>query len=480
MTNTAAGKLWDKDSRLDQIVERFTVGDDRSYDRKLLKADAVASLAHASMLAAIDVLSAADLAVLREGLCEAIEEIEAGRFLIHDDEEDGHTALERFLTDRAGDAGKRIHAGRSRNDQVIAALRLYSREWLLDFRAEVVELAAALLDFAESWDKTPMVGRTHMQPAMPSTVGLWAAAFAEELIDDADLVVCAYRRNNKNPLGAAAGYGVPMPLDRQMVARTLGFAAVQNNVLYVNNSRGMVEAQVVEAAGRVCATLARLAQDLMLFSLPELGYFQLPEELTTGSSIMPQKRNPDVLELVRAKTSFVNSQAASIRAIVLHLPSGYNRDLQQTKGPFLTALQEAADIVTVMRLVMSRLSVNEQRLEAGCTSEILAADRAYELVAQGIPFRDAYRQVGAELRTSGITLPLERADFVAAAMVKDYPGAPGNLSLDDSFRAVEALRSAVDADRAAVVRALTELAGPSGSRLTWPPEGGSRSGDRIA
>lgn len=485
MRRTGAPKLWDKGGHLDRTVELFTVGDDRSHDRKLLKADAVASLAHANMLGAIGVLTAADLTALREALQQAIEEIDADEFRIGDDEEDSHSALERFLTDQVGEAGKRIHAGRSRNDQVIAALRLYTREWLLDFRAEVAELVAALIEFADNHARTPMAGRTHMQPAMPSTVGLWSAAFAEELVDDADLLACAYRRNDHSPLGAAAGYGVPLPLDRRMVATALGFAGVQNNVLYVNNSRGVVEAQVVGAAGRVCGTLARLAQDLMLFTLPEFGYFALPDGLTTGSSIMPQKRNPDLLELVRAKAAFVDGQAAAIRSITLHLPSGYNRDLQQTKGPFLTALEAAEGSVAVMRLAMSRLSVDERRLLSGCQRDLLAADRVYELVTQGMTFRDAYRQVGADLRTACDSTvrdraPLTRAEVLAAAMAKDYPGAPGNLGLDATWKDVEALRDAVIADRAAVTGALTELAGPSAARLIARLPDGSQSPDAGA
>ena len=471
-------KLWDKGGHLDPAVERFTVGDDRIHDRKLLKADAVASLAHAAMLAAIGILSAAELAALREALQEALAEIDAGRFRIGDDEEDGHSALERFLTGRVGEAGKKIHTGRSRNDQVIGALRLYTREWLLDFRAQIAELVGTLLDFAAAHARTPMAGRTHMQPAMPSTVGLWAAAFAEGLIDDADLVACAGRRNDRNPLGAAAGDGVPLPLDRGKVAAALGFAGVQNNVLYVNTSRGAVEAQVAEAAGRVCATLARMAQDLLIFTLPELGYFRLPEELTTGSSIMPQKRNPDLLELVRAKAAFVDGQAATIRSITQHLPSGYHRDLQQTKGPFLAALEEAAGCVTVMRLTVSRLTVDERRLRDGCTPELLATDRAYELVAQGMPFRDAYRQVGAELREAGEGACPQDDAALAAALAKDYPGAPGNLALDDVRGALLELRNAVDGDRSAVTRALVRLAGPAAERLT--DSGRAGAGGEVA
>ena len=472
-------KLWDKGGRLDPVVERFTVGDDRRHDRKLLKADAVASLAHADMLGAIGVLAAGELAALREALQEALAEIDAGRLRIEDDQEDGHSALERFLTRRAGGAGKKIHTGRSRNDQVIAALRLYTREWLLDFRAAVAGLAGALLDFAGDHERTPMAGRTHMQPAMPSTVGLWAAAFAEALIDDADLIACAYRRNDRSPLGAAAGYGAPLPVDRAMVAAALGFAGVQNNVLYVNTSRGALEAQVVEAAGRVCGTLARLAADLLLFTMPEIGYFRLPEELTTGSSIMPQKRNPDILELVRAKAAFVDGQAAVIRSIVHHLPSGYHRDLQQTKGPFLNALEEAAGSVTVMRLAVPRLAVDHGRLRAGCTPELMATDRAYALVAQGVAFRDAYRQIGAELSTAGSGGRLHDGAALDAALAKDYPGAPGNLALDGARRELRQVRGAVERDRAAVTGALVRLAGPAAARLTGarPAENGPEAAD---
>ena len=417
-------KLWEKTYSLDALLEAFTVGDDPALDARLVNADCVASMAHAAMLASIGVLSNADRDAVTRELAAIIALNDAGGFTISRSDEDAHTAIENHLVRTVGDAGKRIHTGRSRNDQVLAALRLWSREYLLAIGKSCLSLASRLLDFAEKNSRVPMPGRTHMQVAMPSSVGLWAAAFAEELLDDLALAKSAFSILDCCPLGSAAGYGVPLALDRELVADLLGFARVQNNVLYASNSRGKFESIVLEAAEQVALTLSRMAQDLMLFSLPEFGYFTLPQELCTGLSIMPQKKNPDGLELVRARSASISAAASAVKSVVHALPSGYNRDLQETKGPFFRASESALGCVRIMDLTVEKLVVNVERLREAFTPALFAADRALELVATGVPFRDAYRRVSASLES------LVAQDPVDAIARKVSTGAPGNLRLD--------------------------------------------------
>jgi len=447
------GKLWQKLIPAHKLVERFTVWDNHLLDRHLVAADCAASIAHAQMLAAIGILKPEEVAALKEALLGIIRRSERGKFSVPREEEDCHTAIENELTRTLGEAGKKIHTGRSRNDQIIAALRLYTRDFLLEFRGAVLGLVSTLIAFAGRHAEVPMPGRTHMQIAMPSSVGLWAGAYAEELLDDLRLVQTAYDLNNTSPLGSAASYGVPLPLDREMVCRALGFGRVQNNVLYVNNSRGKMEAIVLEAVEQVMLTLSKLAQDLILFSMPEFGYFGLPEEYCTGSSIMPQKRNPDALELVRARTATVSACAAQIKSIIRALPSGYNGDFQETKAPFLGGLSTGLACVRVMDLVLEKLSVNEEKLLAGFIPEIFATDRALELVSRGVPFRDAYREVGLHLER------LRGLDPREALKAKSYPGTTGNLGLELSEARLEELKSELEGERKRVRKAVASLTG---------------------
>ncbi len=448
-------KLWDKGEaiRMDELVERFTVGQDYLLDQELVNADCLASMAHAAMLEKIGILSPAERSGLQEGLAEIVRRNLAGKFLIQPREEDCHTAIENFLVARLGEAGKKIHTGRSRNDQVIAALRLYGRAFLLEFQEAALGLVSTLLGFARRYERVPMPGRTHLQLAMPSSVGLWAAAWAEGLLDDLLLAGAAYELNDACPLGSAASYGVALPLDREMVASLLAFSRVQNNVLAANHSRGKTESVILDAVEQVMLTLSRLAQDLILFSLPEFGYFGLPEELCAGSSIMPQKRNPDLLELVRARAAAVSARGAQIKSILRAMPSGYNRDLQETKGPFLEGAALGLASVQVVDLLMGRLEVNEQRLVAGFRPEIYAADRALELAAEGVPFRDAYRRVAAELQD------LQDRDPREAIARKTHTGAPGNLRLEVAAGRLASLRQANSDRRARVEPRLKALAG---------------------
>ena len=507
MTSSSGGKLWDKSEPLDALIERFTVGDDYRLDSALVAADCVASLAHATMLAAIDVLTAGDLEDLRGGLLAALEQAEAGTFVIERADEDGHTALERFLT-RHTAAGARIHTGRSRNDQVMAALRLYGRDALAALQGLVLDLVDALLGFAAEHELCSMPGRTHTQIAMPSTLGLWAAAFAEELLDDLALLDTCYRLTNRSPLGSAAGYGAPLPLDREQVAALLGCDGPVHNVLAAANSRGKLEAVTLDALDQVAMSLSRLAQDLILFSLPELGYVALPVELCTGSSIMPHKRNPDGLELVRARAATVSGLAGAVKGIVRNLPSGYHRDLQETKRPYLQALETVAGQLSVMRLTVDRLQVHEEALARALTPELFATDGAFALVQGGMAFRDAYRaaagatggaagagvagsapdrgdlraqaaasawRTGAGSEGDGQERDGLRAQAERALELRTSTGTAGNLDLPGCRRRSAAERRRVDGEAARTGAALARLAGRPvqvcGSAWLAPREG---------
>jgi argininosuccinate lyase len=446
-------KLWDKGYALDKLIEEFTVGDDPLLDQRLVAADCIASMAHAKMLTRIKILTPEEYEALRKELAGIVQQNREGKFSIRREDEDCHTAIENRLIRSAGEGGKKIHTGRSRNDQVIAAVRLYTRSFLLEFQAAVLDLVQVLLGFAERHKNLPMPGRTHLQAAMPSSVGLWAGAWLEELLDDLRLVDTAYSLNNSCPLGSAASYGVPLPLDREMVAELLAFDRVQNNVLYVNNSRGKFESIVLDAVEQVVLTLSKLAQDLILFSLPEFGYFRLPDELFAGSSIMPQKKNPCMLELLRAKAATISSCSAQVKSIIRALPSGYNRDFQETKAPFLRGLDLALISVRVMQEVMKKLEPDAERLREGFTPDIYATDRALELVARGMPFREAYRSVGTDLGA------LEKGDPEEAIRRRSYTGTSGNLQLDSAAKQLEKRRDQLASRKQGIEAKIEALAG---------------------
>jgi len=433
-------KLWDKGYSVDAEIERFTVGEDHRLDRALVRADVLGSMAHAQMLAAVGILSAEERDRLLEGLRAVLADFEAGTFTIRPEQEDVHTAVEEVLTERLGDLGKKIHTGRSRNDQVLLDLRLWGKEQLHALAARAVALVRALAAFARAHEFVPMPGRTHTQVAMPSSLGLWAGAWAEALLDDLELVKAAHTLTDQSPLGSGAAYGSALPLDRQMVADLLGFARVQNNVLYCANSRGKAELATLAACVAATVDLSRLASDLIWGATPEFGYFRIPKELCTGSSMMPQKRNPCGLELVRAKAATVAACEMQVAGILRALPSGYNRDLQETKGPFMRGVEATAGSLSVLRLTIERVEVVEANLRKGFIPEIYATDRALELVAEGTPFRDAYREVAANLDALADRDPVENLKS------KTLQGGPGNLGLDG----LEARADAADAWLASV------------------------------
>lgn len=419
-------------------VLRFTIGKDPWLDLELVEWDCIGTAAHVTMLARMPIepaiMTATDAAAIKRELLHIIREAQAGKFAITESDQDVHLAVERRLTAKLGDLGRRVHTGRSRNDQVAVDLRLHAREHLLGLMDETATLAEGLLRFARRHNRVPMVGRTHLQPAMPSSVGLWASGYAEALLDDLLLVEAAYAYNDRCPLGSAAGYGAPLPLDRKLTARLLGFSAPHHNVFYASNARGKMEAVVLGALGQIMLTVSRLAEDLIIFSMPEFGYFVLPPELCTGSSIMPQKYNPDVLELIRAKTARVLGQGAAASGILKALPGGYNRDLQETKELYLDGLQTTRATLRIMHLLADKLLVQPDRLRAGFTPGVFATDHALELVAGGMSFREAYQHVRAHLNDLTVTDP------DAAVAAKTHLGGTAGLNFKHLFGLVAAVR----------------------------------------
>ena len=408
-------------------VLAFTVGQDPVLDLELAEWDCLGTAAHVATLARLrvqpPVIRPVEARRVLSALAELRDEARAGRLEITAADQDVHLAVERLLTAKLGDVGRRVHTGRSRNDQVAVDIRLHVRENLSELTLEAADLADGLLRFARRHAHLPMVGRTHLQPAMPSSVGLWASGYAEALLDDLLTVDAAYAYADRCPLGSAAGYGVPLPLDRAFTARALGFAAPHHNVIYASNARGKCEAIVLGALGQVMLTLSRLAEDLILYSMPEFGYFVLPPELCTGSSIMPQKYNPDVLELIRAKTATVLGQGAAACGIVKGLAGGYNRDLQETKALYLDGLRTTRASLRILKLLVTSLGVQPERLRAGFTPGVFATDRALQLVAGGMPFRDAYQHVRSHLDE------LEAADPQAALAAKTNGRGTANVDV---------------------------------------------------
>ena len=391
-------RLWDKGAPLDERVLAYTVGDDHRLDERLVRYDVRASLAHAGMLHSQGLLSAADLAAIGRGLAQLAAEHEQGLWHVELTDEDGQTALENRLTQRIGAAGSRIHLGRSRNDQVLTALRLYLRDADAELSEGARAVAGALDELAVREGATPLPGYTHMQQAMPSSVALWAGGFAAELCDDAEGLEGVRRRLSRNPLGSAAGYGTPgLRLDRAATTAALDFGSVQEPVTAVQLSRGKAEAQLLFELTLLMQDLGRLAADVLLFYTQEFGFVALPEAFTTGSSIMPQKRNPDVFELIRGRTATAQGALLETLALTAKLPSGYQRDLQLLKAPLFRSIDVAAQTLDILPQALAALRFRPENIRLD--PAIHAAEQAYALVMkEGIPFREAYRRIGEKLK----------------------------------------------------------------------------------
>jgi argininosuccinate lyase len=389
-------KLWEKRTRLDSRVEEFTVGRDPELDLELIPYDCTASIAHAKMLKSVGILSPEEARRLEKELGRIIDLWKKNKFRIKRSEEDGHTAIENHLIRNLGAAGKKIHTARSRNDQVLTALRLYSRDRLGETRTALSGLSRRLNKLSLKHRNVAFPGYTHSRKAMPYTVGRYFRAFADALHDDLLWLRAAGEINDQNPLGTAAGYGTTLKINREMTTRLLGFRRTQKNELYAQNSRGKFESIILSALSQVMLDLGRLAHDLILFSMDEFGYFHLPEEFCTGSSIMPQKKNPDVLELVRASFAAVHAGYLQTMEILKGLSSGYHRDLQLTKEPLLRGFRDTLSAIRIMDVVLAALVVDSEKCRMACTDEIYAADRVLDLVRQGVPFRDAYRKASGK------------------------------------------------------------------------------------
>lgn len=429
--SSPGSQLWAKGQPLDAAVHAFTVGEDFLTDLALVPSDCLGSAAHARMLAQAGLLDGKDAAALVAALKAIQDEALAGRFLIRMEQEDGHTAIEAALVERLGGAGKRIHLGRSRNDQVILALRLLMRDRLLLLADSAAGLCGAFLAFARAHEGSPLPGYTHLRRAMPSTFGQWAAAFAEGLLESLGDARALYAKLDRCPLGAAAGFGVPLPIDREHTAALLGFQGVQRNPIDVQNSRGRHELALLQWLGGLASSLEKFLWDVALYSTEEFAFLDVPPAFTTGSSIMPQKRNPDVVELARAACGQLRGAAATVEAIATGLPSSYHRDFQLLKKPLLGALKDAAAWLDVLQALVPALQVKAERAAEACTDELYAAHAACQLVKEGWTFRDAYREVAAEL-AAGAFQP-DRA-----ALRSTHTGGTANLGLDAAERELAA------------------------------------------
>ncbi len=391
-------KLWEQGRKINEQVFNFTVGNDHLLDRYLIEYDCLASIAHAKMLGKINLLSKKEVEKLSQALKEIIHLFQAGQLEIKKEQEDCHTAIENFLTEKLGELGKKIHTARSRNDQVLTALRLYYRDQGKKVMSLMGEFISSVNRFIGKFGEIKIPGYTHTQKAMPSSIHLWAGALVDSMADNKRLLLAVQDILDQSPLGSAAGYGLPLEIDRQFTAQELGFARVQDNPIYVQNSRGKWESSLLHALSQIMFDLNKIAADLILFSMPEFGFFELPNELCTGSSIMPQKKNPDVLELLRAKYFVVTACESEIKNLIGSLISGYNRDLQLTKEPTIRAIEVTKESLAVAVILFDKLSVNQQKCKAAMTSELFATEKMYQLVKQGVPFRDAYQQIAGKIK----------------------------------------------------------------------------------
>jgi len=415
-------KLWDKGTAVNELIEKFTVGKDRELDLYLAKYDVLGSIAHAKMLKSINLLTENELADLQTELVNIYHVIETGQFQIEDGVEDVHSQVELMLTQKLGDTGKKIHSGRSRNDQVLLDLKLFTRSEIQKLVGSVSELFDKLMAKAEANKQTLMPGYTHLQVAMPSSFGLWFSAYAESLVDDLVLLQAAYKITNQNPLGSAAGYGSSFPLDRQMTTDLLGFESMNYNVIYAQMGRGKMEKAVAFALSSIAATISKFAFDVCLFMSQNFGFVALPDELTTGSSIMPHKKNPDVFELVRSHCNKIQAIPYQISLMTNNLPSGYFRDLQILKEVFLPSFQELQDCISIAGFAIDQMRVAANLLADDRYKYVFSVEDVNKLVQQGVPFRDAYKKVGGQIN-SGTYEPSREIHHTHA-------GSLGNLCLE--------------------------------------------------
>jgi argininosuccinate lyase len=412
-------KLWQKNTQTEASVDKFTVGKDRELDVQLAAFDVLGSLAHTQMLASIGLLSQAEFGIVQKELRAILTEIENGSFSISPEVEDVHSQIEFLLTQRIGEAGKKIHSGRSRNDQVLVDLKLFLRNEIAEIAALSKTLFATLSKLSEQHKEKLMPGYTHLQIAMPSSFGLWFGAYAESLADDLEVLLAAWKICNKNPLGSAAGYGSSFPLNRTMTTELLGFEQLNYNVVYAQMGRGKTERVLAQAMSSVAATLAKLSMDVCLFINQDFGFISFPDELTTGSSIMPHKKNPDVFELIRGRCNKIQALPNEIALMTTNLPSGYHRDLQLLKENLFPAIGSLKECLQMTHFMLGHMHINSDILKDPKYQYLFSVEQVNEEVLKGVPFRDAYKKVG---------LTIENGEFSHSGVLKHtHEGSIGNL-----------------------------------------------------
>jgi argininosuccinate lyase len=425
-------KLWDKTgSDVNTQIEKFTVGRDPEFDMVLAKYDVQGSIAHVKMLESVRMLNPEEATIILKELENIETEIQQGRFIIDKGVEDIHSQIELNLTKKIGEAGKKIHSGRSRNDQIAVDIKLFLRAELQELKSDVKNLFDLLISLSDLYKDDLLPGYTHLQIAMPSSFGLWFGAYAESLIDDLEILSAAYRVVNKNPLGSGAGYGSSFPLNRKMTTELLGFESLHYNVVYAQMSRGKTEKLVSFGMATIAATLSRLAMDACLYMNQNFAFISFPDELTTGSSIMPHKKNPDVFELIRARSNRIQSIPNELSLLVNNLPSGYHRDMQLTKEILFPAIVDLKDCIRMMVLMLSQIHVRKDILLDEKYKYLFSVEAVNELANQGIPFRDAYKKVGNQI---------DKGDFYfdqSKPLKHTHEGSLGNLNLGEIKSAME-------------------------------------------
>ncbi len=440
-------KIWQKNIDVDSFVETFTVGNDRAMDLHLAMADVLGSLAHTQMLNSINLMSDDDGAVVQHELKQIYQDIVAGDFTIEDSVEDVHSQIEMLLTQRVGEAGKKIHSGRSRNDQVLVDLKLYFRSEIQRLVEQTDTLFQKLIQLSEQYKQVLIPGYTHLQIAMPSSFGLWFGAYAESLVDDLEMLKAAWKVCNKNPLGSAAGYGSSFPLNRKLTTELLGFDDLNYNVVYAQMGRGKTERILAQGMSAIAATLAKFAMDVCLFINQNFGFISFPAHLTTGSSIMPHKKNPDVFELIRSRCNKIQALPNEIALMTTNLPSGYHRDLQLLKENLFPAFQSLSDCLEITAFMLEHISVKENILDDPKYDYLFSVEVVNNAVLEGVPFREAYRQIGLDI-DNGTFQPSKEVHHT-------HEGSIGNLCNEEISRMFNEVKAGFGFDK--VEKALDKL-----------------------
>ncbi len=425
-------KLWDKKgSDIDKEIEKFTVGNDPEFDLMLAKYDVQGSMAHAKMLESVNMLTTEEARSIQKELENIAGEIKIGSFRIEEGVEDVHSQIELNLTRKIGDAGKKIHSGRSRNDQVAVDIKLYLRAEITEIKDEIKKLFDLLISQSQNHQNDLLPGYTHLQIAMPSSFGLWFSAYAESLIDDLEMLAAAFQVVNKNPLGSGAGYGSSLPLNRQMTTELLGFQTLHYNVVYAQMSRGKTEKLVSFGLSAVAATLSRLAMDCCLYMNQNFGFISFPDELTTGSSIMPHKKNPDVFELIRAKCNRIQSIPNELSLLLNNLPSGYHRDMQLTKEILFPSILDLKSCITMTILMISHIEIKKDILKDEKYKYLFSVEAVNDLVNKGVPFREAYKTIGSQIQSGDFSYDQSKP------LYHTHAGSIGNLNLQEIGKELE-------------------------------------------